>query len=165
MKFFLASVTILVWAGMGVWLHAQADATVSATVTVQSLSVAVSDGSVAYDVLAAGATQDTFTLGAADRQEVENDGNDTINVEIRGATTDSWDMVPTGGSLNEEFVHRFASDDSGAALQALTNSNTLFKDSLAASATHALDLEIEVPTTTTETGLQTADITLVAVAP
>ena len=128
-----------------------------------TVSVTVDDGTVAYGTLAPGATNDTFTLGAADRQVVENNGDVTIFINIKGATTDAWDIVPTGGSLTEEFVHRFASDDSGAALQALTNSYTLFAETVAAGATRALDLEIEVPTTTTETGLQTADVTLQAV--
>ena len=166
MKFFLASVTILVWAGMGVWAWSQAalESTVSATVQVQSLSVAVTDGSVAYGVLAASATQDTFTLGASDRQVVDNDGNATINVEIRGATTDAWDLKGTAGT--DIFVHRFASDDAGNAYQVLTDSNILFKDSLDISATHPLDLEIQVPSSDTSGGsLQTADVTVVAVSP
>jgi len=129
-----------------------------------NVSITVDDGTVSYGTLAAGATQDTFTVsGGSDRQVVENNGDVTILINIKGATTDSWDLAPTGGSLTEEFVHRFASDDSGAALQALTNSYTLFAETVAAGATRALDLEIEVPTTTTETGLQTADVTLQAV--
>ena len=163
MKFFLYGVTLLVWVGMGVWLFAQAaeEATVSATVTVLSLSVSVDDGSVPYGILAAGATNDTFSI--PDRQVVENDGNDAIDVNIRGGTTDSWDLTTSAGT--DEFVHRFASDDAGDDLQALTDDQTLFTDNLAAAATRALDLEIQVPIATTETGLQTADVTLTAVEP
>jgi len=162
MKFFILSITLLVWVGMGVWFYGQAATTadVTATVTVTTLSVAVSDGTVTYGTLATSATQDTIALGSADSQVVENIGNTAADINIRGATTDAWDLTLTIGT--EEFRHRFASDDAGVAWATLSDAYTLLVGSLASDATQSLELEIQVPSTTTATAEQNPDITVQA---
>ena len=137
------------------WLIIQ----VTALAPAGTVSITVDDGTVAYGTLVAGATNDTFAI--PNRQVVENNGGVSILINIKGGTTDSWDLTTTAGT--DEFVHRFTSDDAGNVWEVLTDSYTAFATAVAVGATHALDLEIQVPTITTETGLQTADVTIQAV--
>ena len=143
MKSLIATICILSLVGMVVGVVAQgADtASVAATVTVQNISVTVTDGTVAYGVMAAGASKDT--LSPADLQTATNNGNVTENFNIRGTDSGTWTLGATAGS--NVYVHKF-STNSGAAWTALTLVNQTLATGKAVSGTQTFDLQITTPT-------------------
>ena len=143
MKSLIATICILSLVGMVVGVVAQgADtASVAATVTVQNISVTVTDGTVAYGVMAAGASKDT--LSPADLQTATNNGNVTENFNIRGTDSGTWTLGATAGS--NVYVHKF-STNSGAAWTALTLVNQTLATGKAVGGTQTFDLQITTPT-------------------
>ena len=161
MKKILASLGILSLLGLTIPVLAATEASVAATVTVENISVSVSDGIVQYGTLVLNTTQDTVTLG--DGQTATNDGNVTENILIRGQNSTSagagWALGATAGS--EQYVHAF-STDGGTTYTALTTSNQSLAASVAASGNQAFDLKITTPTATTDFNEQTVNVTVVA---
>lgn len=138
---------------------------VSATVTVQNISVSVSDGSVAYGTLSTSSTEDTTTNGINDSQTATNDGNITVDLDISGADTASWTLAATAGT--DQYIHSFctATCDTTPSWTALTTSYQSLATSVAASGTQEFDLQISTPTTSTSFTQQTATVTVLASAP
>jgi len=102
MKSFIANVCILGVIGVliGTKVFAADTAQISATVTVQNISVSVSDGSIDYGTLAPGGSQDTTTNGNGDSQTATNDGNVNEDFKIKGAnvtTGCSWTLSTSAG--------------------------------------------------------------------
>ncbi len=135
---------------VGVAVQGANEASVAATVTVQSISVSVSDGTVTYGTLVVDTSEDTTTSGVNDTQVATNDGNITENLNIRGddSTTD-WTLAATAG--NENYVNNFCITDcdSSPVWTALTTSNQTLVSSVASSGTQDFDLQITTPTVTT----------------
>ena len=86
-------------------VFAATSADVTATVTIQNVSVSVSDGSVAYGTVSASATEDTTSNGVNDSQTASNDGNVTEDINIRGADSSNWTLAGTAGV--DTYVHKF----------------------------------------------------------
>lgn len=166
MKGLLASTFIVVLAALIVYmpLGAQTD-TVTATVTVQNLSVSVSDGAVAYGTLSTSAQEDTTSSGVNDSQTATNDGNVTEDFNIQGQDTSSWTLAGSAGA--EQYVHEFCNNgtcDGSPSWTALTTSYQQVANSVATSGTQEFDLRIGTPTSTADFTQQNADVTVQAVA-
>ncbi len=84
-------------------------ATVTATVTVQNISVSVSDGSVAYGILSTSSTNDTTSGNLDDSQSATNDGNVSVDFNIRGQDTADWTLASSVGA--DQYKHDFCTTD------------------------------------------------------
>ena len=168
MKLIIVSVTILGLVGMMVVVGASAatEAGVSATVTVQNISVSVSDGGVVYGTLATGTSEDTTLSGVDDTQIATNNGNITENFNIKGDdSTTSWTLAGTAG--NEQYVNKFCKVDTGdcdgtPAWTALTTSYQTLKTGVAKDGTYDFDLQITTPTATADFDEQTITVVVQA---
>ncbi len=139
---------------------AASEGTVAATVTVQNISVSVTDGTVAYGTLGTSASADT---NPADTQTATNNGNITENFNIRGQNSANWTLGATAGA--DTYVHKFCKLTCGTPptnYTALTTSNQTLATSVATSGTQTFDLEISTPTTSTNYTQQSVDVTVQA---
>ena len=145
MKSLIATICILSLVGMVVGVVAQgADtASVAATVTVQNISVSVTDGTVAYGTLAVNTTKSTLAGELADLQTATNDGNVTESFNIRGTDSGTWTLGATAAS--NVYVHKF-STNSGTLWTALPLVNQTLATGKAVGGTQTFDLQITTPT-------------------
>jgi hypothetical protein len=141
---------------------------VSATVTVQSISLTVSDGDVTYGALAASSTRDTTDDEADESQTVTNTGNVTEDFDIKGENVTvgcTWTLASTEG--DEQYFHKFCNNGTCDALPswtALTADYATLAEDKAVSGTQEFDLQIGVPSTTTCTDEATVTVTVLATA-
>ncbi len=135
------------------------NASVTATVTVENIAISVSDGSITYGTLAAGASQDTVTL--TDPQTVTNDGNVAENFLIRGQDSANWTLEASAGT--EQYKHEFSITATFPGT-ALTTSNQSLDTNIAVLGTTTLDLKITTPTVTAASTQQSVNVTVVATA-
>jgi len=173
MKSLISSIAILGLVGMLVAVAAQGADTagVTATVTVQNISVSVSDGAIAYGTLAASTSEDTTSSGLNDSQTVTNEGNVTETFNIKGSNSTNWTLAATTG-VTDEYVHKFctAGDgtgvpdpcDSGPVYTALTTTYQTLATSVAAAGTQLLDLQITTPSVSTNFDQQSVNVTVQA---
>ncbi|HCR81446.1 MAG: hypothetical protein UY13_C0002G0138 [Candidatus Pacebacteria bacterium GW2011_GWB1_47_8] len=143
---------------------AASSANVTATVTIQNVSVAVTDGSVAYTTVSTSGNADTTSNGVNDSQTATNDGNVTEDLNIRGADSTSWTLAATAGS--EQYAHKFCitTCDTTPTWTALTTSNQTLAASVATSGTQVFDLQFLAPTATTQTAQESLTVTVQASA-
>lgn len=127
----------------------------------QNIAISVSDGSVAYGTLTAGASQDTVTLSQT--QVVTNDGNVNEDFLIRGqnSTPNGWVLATSAG--NEQYRHEFSTSPTFPGTP-LTTLNQSLSAGVASAGTVDLDLKITTPTITAATAQQSVDVTVVATA-
>jgi hypothetical protein len=166
LKYFKLVSLIVLAAFLGaISIQAAETGNVTATVTAQNISVAVTDGSVSYGVISVSDTQDTTTGGVNDSQTATNDGNITEDFNVRGFDTTGWTLGSSAGS--ETYTHKFCTSncDSSPTWTALTTSyQTLAEDVVATSGTQVFDLQIGTPTSTSAYTQQTATVTVQAVS-
>jgi len=158
MKSLIASIAILGLVGMVVGITASAtdQASVTATVTVQNISVVVTDGSISYGILAVGTA--TSTVGV-DQQTATNNGNVTENFNIRGQNTGCpWTLASSVGA--NTYKHEFSKDNGSTWTAALTTSNQSLATSVATSTSQTFDLQITTPTSSTCYNQQSVDVTV-----
>jgi len=169
-KLLFAAISVLAISlimAIGQYVMAAATSTVGATVTVQNISVTVTDGTVAYGALGLNAT--SSTRSPVDLQSAVNNGNvnEQFNVKGMNATgsTQTWTLAATAGSA--QYIHGFCTTGCTApptGYTALTTSYATLAASVAATATSTFDLYINTPTATTDYTVHTADVTVQAVA-
>ncbi len=167
-KSFLVILTFL----LGVFLFNQnvfaaTTASVTATVTVQNISVTVSDGTVAYGTLGLNAT--ASTRSPVDLQTATNNGNvaETFNIKGMDATgsTQTWTLAAIAGS--GQYIHGFCTATCTTPptnYTALTTSYATLGTNIAVSGTQTFDLYINTPTAVTDYTVHTVDVTVQAVA-
>jgi hypothetical protein len=167
MKSLIASICILGLVGMMMvtMVKAATTADVSATVTVQNISVSVADGVIAYGTLGQNSTTNTCTL--TDTQTATNDGNVTENFNVKAiadASTPNWTIGATAGS--DIYTHKVstATCPTFTASITLTTSYQTLATGIAASGTQNFDLEINTPNPSTVYTQQSVDVTVQAVA-
>lgn len=139
-------------------------ATVGATVTIQNVSVSVSDGAVSYGTQQTSTTIDTTTGGVDDSQTATNDGNVTEDFNIKGYDTASWVLASSAGS--DQYFHNFCTsscDDSPTWTATSTTYQTLVTG-VASGDSQVFDLQLGTPTSTSDFTEQNTDITVQAVA-
>jgi len=147
---------------------ADTEGTVDATVTASLVSVSItSDGTVAYGILAIGATQNTTASGLVDTQTATNDGTEIANFNIKSsgaAGGTPWTLAASTGSINE-FTHT-ASIDSGVTWDiAMTTADSYvaLATGIEAAGTQDFDLRIEMPSSVTDFTEHTITVTILAV--
>jgi hypothetical protein len=153
---------ILIFLSVATVVGGASSANVSATVTVQNVSVSVADGSISYGTLSAGEAEDTTTNGVNDSQTATNDGNITEALNIRGADSTNWTLAGTAGA--DQYIHKFCTSncDSSPTWTALTTSNQTLAASVAADGTQVFDLQITVPSTSSSFDAETITVTVQA---
>lgn len=136
-------------------------ATVTASVTVQSISLTVTDGGVTYGVMALNTEKATTAGELNDSQTATNTGNVNEDFNIVGQNTTDWTLAGTAGS--EQYVHNF-SINGGGAWTPLTLLNQALATGKAPAGTQVFDLKIHTPTATTHFTSQSADVSVQASA-
>ena len=139
--------------------YAQAESTVSATVTPAFVAVSALPTTVDYGVKVLGSTAQTPT---PDNFVATNNGNITADFLIRGDNTADWGLG--GTAADETYVHR-ASPDAFTTTIVLTTTNQSLESGIAASGTVTVSLNMDLPTSTSATTEQTAAVTIVATLP
>lgn len=139
--------------------------TVAATVTVQSVSVTVTDGTIAYGTLAVNTSADT---NPADTQTATNNGNITENLNIKGKDDSPW-ILDSANSTQDHYIHMFCIATCGTPptnYTALTTSyQTLATGVVATSGTQTFDLYITTPQSSSVYTQRSVDVTVQAIAP
>lgn len=170
MKKILAGIAVVTVFGWAFAVGAADTAGVSATVTVQNISVTVSDGTLAYGTLGLNTSKDTTSGGLNDTQVATNNGNVTENFNIRGQNSVAWTLEAATDA--NKYKHEFCKAGAGApdpcdatpVYTALTTSNQTLASSVAADGTQRFDLKITTPTSSSSFTPQSVDVTVQVVA-
>jgi hypothetical protein len=163
MKSLIATLCTLGVVGMviGVAVWGASEATITATVTVQNISLSVTDGSIAYGVLPTGYSKSTCDL--SDTQTVTNNGNVAEDFSIKGKDSQNWTLADTAGT--DQYVHKFATSScpwtSGTAL---TTSYQTMATNIPVNGSVTLNLQITTPTSTNSYTEQDVSVTVMAAA-
>lgn len=164
MKLQILSISITIWAGLLVAGFVLADtANVTATVTVQNLSLVVTDGTVAYGNLDVSTSQDTLSGQLNDEQNAVNTGNVTEDMNIIGIDTGAWTLENAVGSLNE-YRHEFSTDSGSLWYNLQEAGYSTLGTGVSAAATQTFDLRITTPSSTDNYTEQSPTVTVQAVA-
>jgi len=156
---------------VGVLVQAADTATVTATVTVQNISVSVSDGSISYGTMAVNSWKSTLSSDmppSGDMQTATNNGNVTEDFNIKGQNSANWTLGSSQGS--EQYVHQFCNDTANDCstpptnYTALTTSYATLATGVATSGTIDFQLRLGTPTSTSSYTQQSVDVTVQAVA-
>ncbi len=145
-------------------VRAGGTANVTATVTVQNISVSVADGAVGYGTLATSASKSTCTGDLNDLQTVTNDGNVAETFNIKGQDSANWTLAasPASDAYTQKFLNNTCSTFSGGT--ALTTSYQTLATNVATSGTKNLNLQISTPTSSSDYTQQSVNVTVQAVA-
>lgn len=139
---------------------------VAATVTVENISVTVTDGTVAYGTMALNTIKSTTTT--IDTQTVTNNGNVSVDLTVRGSSTTpgNWGLSSTAGS--SIYVHKFCTTTcTSAANYTAMNSSTytnMKSDLTTTTPTQSMDLLINTPTAVADYTQQSMVVTVSAAA-
>lgn len=156
--------------------------TVAATVTLQNISVAVtdSDGSantpdVSYGTLAVNTSNNTLAgtggmnTTAGDQQIATNTGNIAEDFKISGSDSAAWTLSSSSGA--DAYVHRFCTASCGTYASpttgnftALTTSLSTLASNVSTSGTQTFDLMLTTPTSSATYTAQTVNVTVTAIA-
>ncbi len=136
--------------------------TVTATVTVQNISLSVADGSVTYGVLGVGKSAATIASGLNDSQDAVNIGNTASNINIKGQNSTNWTLggSPSAETYSEKFC--VTNCDASPSWTALTTSYQTLKTNLAVGGTQNFDLILYSPSSTSNYTQQSVDVTVQA---
>lgn len=161
MKSLIASIAILGVVGMivGAGVQAVTESSVAATVTVQNISVSVTDGTVAYGTLPVNTTKSTLVGDLNDLQTATNNGNVTETLNIKGSDSANWTLAATAGA--NQYKHEF-SKDAFVTPTVLTTAYQTLQAGVAADGTQTFDLRITTPTSSTNFGQQSVNVTVQA---
>lgn len=175
LKSLIASICILAMVGMivGVAVKAGTEATVTATVKVENISVSITaNPTIGYGTMGQNATKGTHSGDMNTTIEATNDGNITENFLIRAlpdASTPNWIIAldpATNGS--NEYVHMFCKTSCTTpptSYTALTVSNqSLATGIVATTGTQTFDLWINTPDPSTSFEQQSVNVIVVAEA-
>jgi len=149
----------------GAVVRAATEGTVTTTVTVQNISVTVTDGTVTYGTLANNSTKGTHSGDLNDLQTATNNGNVTEDFNIKGQNSGDWTLAGTAGSDN--YVHQFCTASCTTPTTnytVLTTSYQTLTTGVAASGTQTFDLYINTPNPSTVYTEQSVDVIVQAVA-
>ncbi|MCU0652974.1 MAG: hypothetical protein MUD10_01830 [Candidatus Pacebacteria bacterium] len=138
-------------------------ASVTATVTLQNISLTVTSGTVAYGIIAAG--QSAGTNSTSQTQTVTNNGNVSEDFNIKGINSTNWTLGATAGT--DTYSHKFCSTSCANAptgYTALTTSDQTLSAGIAPSGTKSLDLYLTVPTSSSYFTEQSVNVTVTAIA-
>lgn len=148
--------------------------TVTATVTPQLISVTVTDGEVAYGILALSPSSTSpttkSTVDLSDPQVITNSGN--VNEDFAVRSSDAvggtpWDLVAATSISTDAYDHQYSTDN-GANFTDFPSDNDYTANvitNVVSSSTANLDLKILMPTGSTDASDQkTITVTVLATA-
>ena len=144
-------------------------ATVTATVTVQNVSVSVNNASFDYGSVALNTASSTLQLYGGAGIVATNGGNVTEDFDISGANTTSY-TLDSANSTEDHYIHKFCNDTADTCTSpptsytALTTSPAALSTNVAASGTTAFQLQITTPETVSVYDQQSAVVTITASA-
>ncbi|MSR85552.1 hypothetical protein EXS71_03935 [Candidatus Uhrbacteria bacterium] len=144
-------------------VSAAGTATVAATVTVQNISVTVSDGSISYGTLPANTATSTIATALNDTQTGTNAGNVAEDFNIKGQNSANWTLAATTAA--DQYIHKFciATCSNPVNFTVLTTSYQVLASNIAANGTKTFDLQITTPNPSTVFTQQSVDVTVQAV--
>lgn len=139
-------------------------ASVTATVTVQNISVSVADGTVAYGTMSVGTSENTTASALDDSQVATNDGNVTQDFNILGSDSAAWTLAATTGA--DQYTHEWCTStcDSSPTWNDLTTGYQTLSTAIAPAGSTTFDLQITTPSSSTSFTQQNVDVTVQAVA-
>jgi hypothetical protein len=142
--------------------------TVTATVTVQNISLTVADGTITYGTMSTSENKDTTTAAQQlnDSQTATNNGNITENFNIKGIDSTNWELADTAGA--DTYTHKFCTSncDTSPTWTAMNEDTyTSLTTGITSSGNQVFDLQIGTPTSSTNFTSQSVDVTVQAVAP
>jgi hypothetical protein len=167
MKPFIVPVALAAVIVLAGYTAARADttATVSATITIQGVSVSVAPGTIAYGMQTSNSA--TGTIYSAQTQTVTNNGNIAEDFNTRGQSSSAW-FLSTTSTGSDQYEHRFCTSTCATPP---TNYSFLapasyasMANNVAALGTTSLDLYINTPNPSTVFTSQSVDVTVQAVA-
>jgi hypothetical protein len=164
MKQIIASVSIVALTAMLVGTVALAATTgqVTATVTASVVAVTVSDGAVAYGVVATSAN--TTASGVNDTQTITNTGTINEDFEVKGNSSANWTLAGSAGDATYAHKTCIATCDATPTWTAMTGSYTDLATTKTPSATTDMDLQITVPTSNAGVTQQSVPVDILASA-
>jgi len=132
---------------------AATEGTVTCTVSGSLVAITVTDGTVAYGVLALSGTQDTLAANLDDQQTASNDGTVAVDLTIKSSNATreggtAWTLSNTAIGANQ-YMHKF-SINGGTTWTAMTTSDQALASDIAAAGSEAFDLQIHMPSSTTD---------------
>lgn len=130
-------------------------ASVAATVTVQNISLSITDGSISYGTMSVGSSKSTADL--SDTQSVTNDGNIAEDINIKGSNSANWTLASAAGA--DQYAHKF-----GVGLTALTTNYQSLAGNLDVGNSQTFNLVLYTPTSSAVYTSQSVDVTVQAVA-
>lgn len=148
--------------------NAADNAAVTATVTVQNISLTLSQASFDYGTMPANTASSTLTLFGGAGIVATNNGNVNQDFDINGANTADWTLAGTTGS--DQYIHQFCNDTDNdcatppTSYTALTTSPALLDAAVAAAGTTAFQLRLTAPNPSTVYTQQSAAVTITASA-
>lgn len=169
---FLISLGVLVLTGMcaGSLVYGASTGSVAVTVQAQSISVAVTDGAVAYGSVALSATANTTTNGTHDSQTATNDGNQAETFNIKGqdasSTGTAWTLSNTAIGTNT-YMHEVCTSTCDATptwRKTASGSYITLDNNKAQGGTSLFDLQISLPSSSTDVYSHAANLTVQAVS-
>lgn len=148
--------------------NAADNAAVTATVTVQNVSISLDRTSFDYGTMQSNTASTTLSLWSGAGITVTNDGNITEDFDINGANTADWTLAGTAGS--DQYIHQFCNDTDNncttppTSYVALTTSPQTLKNSVSGSGTCVFQLRLNTPNPSTVYTQQSASVTVTASA-
>ncbi|HSD98148.1 MAG TPA: hypothetical protein VLB73_00440 [Patescibacteria group bacterium] len=159
--FIVFSIVVVSLFGFVSFAQAATTASVAATVTVQNISVSVSDGSVTYGTLGVNSSAGT---NGSDTQTATNNGNVAEDLNIKGQNSATWTLANSAAS--DAYVHQFCVATCGSAPTNYTKLTTAYQalaTNIASNGTQTFDLYITTPTSSSSFTQQSVDVTVQAV--
>lgn len=147
--------------------YATGTAAVAATVTVQSLSIAVvANSTIDYGVLPSNTDMDTTSGGMDKSPTLDNDGNDDTEILlIRGQNSTNWYLSTTSTAQNQ-YRHYVCTStcDGTPSWMPMSGTNKYLKHGMSSSTNMDMDLKITTPNPSTVFTAQDVDVTVTASA-
>lgn len=139
-------------------------ATVAATVTLQNVSVTVSNGTIAYGTLSVGTSKSTIATDLNNTQVITNNGNVAEDINIKGQNSANWTLAasPAADTYTQKFCT--ASCTVFTNYTALTTNYQTLATDVGATGTKNLDLQLLTPTSSSVFTSQSVDVSIQAVA-
>ncbi len=141
---------------------AAATATVSATVTVQNISMTAANNTIAWGTLPVSTASST---NPAYTNTLTNTGNVAENFLVKGQNSANWTLgTAIGSDTYVESTCATSCTTAPTGYTALTTTNATLASNIAAAATSPMDVYIKTPSSSTVYTSQSVDITITAVA-
>ncbi len=146
---------------LGISAQAATTGTVTATVTVQNVSVVVTSGTIVFGTLSTSAASNTVSSSQA--QYARNNGNVTETLSIKGSTSTpgSWTLSNSiGASI---YTHEFSTSTVTNWLFMTVNYATI-TTTIPATGTSTLYFRLTAPSSVSDYTVQNVDVTVLAAA-